>query len=549
MIMVDDKSNSNDTDNTNTSEQKSSPKTTAAQSKTTAKARKPQTIELSAKSAETVETAKDKPEADNDEKAKTEAQKAASNPKAKNEIKQAVADDLSSKKEEAKTQKPEKQKRGGIGFIAACLMFFIGLPLGVGAGYYAINSNLLAGFGFEANQDVKALDERTIVFAAKVKELEAKLQNIEGQVNDQSSVDKLNIAVDALQDKVISHAKIIEGEGLNSALLSPIENRLSTLSKNYESLQQTLTTAQATSAAASGSGDSQPVEQAVRAAKAMNERILRLEEQLNAFNQTAASVQSEDARIRAQFEQLSAQMQLTLSETAKRNEELKLALSDVESNIARSKEVREATFTEVNKKIIASVDEITNLKKRIATVGTDLIAMQEAISAPGSEQSVAQVLSIQYLTDALSKGDDITNATKLAKQAGLNPVQVDQLSSLVQQGVPTLENLISSFGLVEKQLLADIARQEDSFTDRLLGSAQSALNIRRTGMPQGDEPQAIVTRMRTLVDGGEIAPALDEANMLPQASKERLAGWQEIAQRYILTQTILTQLQGDVANK
>ena len=61
------------------------------------------------------------------------------------------------------------------------------------------------------------------------------------------------------------------------------------------------------------------------------------------------------------------------------------------------------------------------------------------------------------------------------------------------------------------------APQEDQgITSRLMSSALSVVKVRRTGDAQGDDPEAIVSRMENALQSGNLAAAATEWDALPQ---------------------------------
>jgi hypothetical protein len=88
--------------------------------------------------------------------------------------------------------------------------------------------------------------------------------------------------------------------------------------------------------------------------------------------------------------------------------------------------------------------------------------------------------------------------------------------------VPSRANLVADFPKVADTILA-ASRSDDpnqSFTDRLMSSAFSAIQVRPVGEVEGEGPDAIVARMELRLTNGDLAAAAAEWDKLPDASKK-----------------------------
>ncbi len=123
---------------------------------------------------------------------------------------------------------------------------------------------------------------------------------------------------------------------------------------------------------------------------------------------------------------------------------------------------------------------------------------------------------------ALESGASFTDA--LAEvEANSDAAVPEALAQTAADGVPTLAALSESYPIAAREALAAV-RSEDtgggvsSFLTRQLG-------VRSVTPREGDDPDAVLSRVGAAVDEGRIADALAIADALPEGAKAPLADW------------------------
>jgi hypothetical protein len=127
---------------------------------------------------------------------------------------------------------------------------------------------------------------------------------------------------------------------------------------------------------------------------------------------------------------------------------------------------------------------------------------------------------------ALESGAGFAPAIETLKQSGAVEVPA-VLAEVAETGLPTLSDLTSSFPDAARSALAAARSSADPETESGgLGSLFARqLGVRSVVPREGNDPDAILSRMEAAVKDGNISGALAEMEALPDAAKAPLADW------------------------
>lgn len=216
----------------------------------------------------------------------------------------------------------------------------------------------------------------------------------------------------------------------------------------------------------------------------------------------------------------------------------KVDLSPVETRIATLEE-RVAKVPEANGLSADADARITALSEQVkaaeaagATLKTEsetaraalemrIEAIEKKLDQPRDDIEVAIAIASAGLKAAIDRGGPFT--AELSTLEGINPEDpaVKELKTFAATGVPSRATLVAEFPKVADAILT-ASRSDDpnqSFTDRLMSSALSAIQVRPVGEVEGDGADAIVARMEARITNGDLAAAAAEWEKLPQAAK------------------------------
>lgn len=194
----------------------------------------------------------------------------------------------------------------------------------------------------------------------------------------------------------------------------------------------------------------------------------------------------------------------------------------------------------------AALDGQNIALERMAPVGDELNAMRAALDSQKGEL-VAMIAEAQAnkleaektakdtlaragvtrILVALESGAPFADA--LAEVEANTDIEIPEaLAQSAAEGVPTLASISEGYPEAARAVLAAV-RSEDtgggvtSFFTRQLG-------VRSVAPREGDDPDAILSRVGAAVSEGRIADALSQADALPEGAKSPLADWMAQAQ-------------------
>lgn len=217
----------------------------------------------------------------------------------------------------------------------------------------------------------------------------------------------------------------------------------------------------------------------------------------------------------------------------------KIDLSPVETKIAALEEKvakvpeanglsadADARITALSEQVKAAESAGTTLKSETETARAALEmrieAIEKKLDQPRDDVEVAIAIASAGLKAAIDRGGPFT--AELSTLEGINPEDpaVKELKTFAATGVPSRATLLAEFPKVADTILA-ASRSDDpnqGFTDRLMSSALSAIQVRPVGEVEGEGPEAIVARMETRITNGDLAAAAAEWDKLPDTAKK-----------------------------
>ncbi|CCF21229.1 conserved protein of unknown function [Pseudorhizobium banfieldiae] len=144
------------------------------------------------------------------------------------------------------------------------------------------------------------------------------------------------------------------------------------------------------------------------------------------------------------------------------------------------------------------------------------------LNEPGAEEAAARAIAAAALKAAVDRGGAFAGELDTFAAVTPDPQVADQLRSYAEDGVPTHAQLVERFASAREAILDAVSAPQEGqgITSRLMSSALSVVKVRRTGDTQGDNPEAIVSRMENALQSGDLSAAATEWNALPQEAKD-----------------------------
>ena len=174
-----------------------------------------------------------------------------------------------------------------------------------------------------------------------------------------------------------------------------------------------------------------------------------------------------------------------------------------------------------------------------------VVALEGKLAAGAGDNTIAaRAIAIVALRRAVDEGVPFTTDLDLAAALGLPADDVAALKPFAEKGVPTKAALTAQFGDVGDAIV-NATRQANpnaGLLDRLMAAIGSLVTVRPAGPVQGNDPAAIVSRMRAAIEAGDLATALGERDGLPDTGKTASAAWAAEAQSRVTVDALIVKI-------
>lgn len=173
---------------------------------------------------------------------------------------------------------------------------------------------------------------------------------------------------------------------------------------------------------------------------------------------------------------------------------------------------------------------------------TRLASIETSLSAPREDIKVARALTAANLKAAIDRGGSfMAELEAFASVDGDSPA-IDQLRTFAASGVPSRAELQNEFPKVANTIInaASGSGTDSGWVDRLMNSASSIVSVRPVGDVAGDSVEAIVARMETKLNNGDLQGAVDEWKTLPETARTASSAYEKDLTARILVEKIVS---------
>ena len=408
------------------------------------------------------------------------------------------------------TSKPEQNKKasasdnsggygkmfaGVLGGIIALSGAFLLQQSGIMSTSKADNSELstkiaqideeLKGFG----EKLEASTQPGVNSLPDVKSLIARIAELEAQ-------QKTSIAEFASQSKAVE-AAVTKAESLQQSISSGAAGKnaaLATLDERVKSLE--------TSAAdATGTASSE-----------LETQLDAVKKQISELSESVTSISTADnSQTTAQVKEAAAKF----ADLSAKITEISKSASDGQADTAGKISLMEN-----------SLGTVTN---NLGALGARLEKVESIAAAPRKdEQRVARALAVVGLKSAIDGGGNFESALALVESLGTDTQATDPLKPFAATGVPTLSALESTFSSLTDEIVKSATPAENVGTmDKFFSNIRSLVTIKTTGVVEGNDPQAVVSRIKHGLENSDLEAVINEWGSLPDAAKTASGDWNE----------------------
>ncbi|MCC6888019.1 MAG: hypothetical protein IT536_05725 [Hyphomicrobiales bacterium] len=170
---------------------------------------------------------------------------------------------------------------------------------------------------------------------------------------------------------------------------------------------------------------------------------------------------------------------------------------------------------------------VTALEDTIKSVTSELGT--HSVAAAGTDRALRLVVVATALEAAIDRGAPFTIELAAARIAASEPKRLATLEPFAASGVPAMRTLARELTALVPALAkaAGTTTGEGGLLDRLKANAERIVRIRPIEEAVSDEPAAIVRRIESRAERGDLAGAIAEIAKLPPQARELTKAWRE----------------------
>jgi hypothetical protein len=191
--------------------------------------------------------------------------------------------------------------------------------------------------------------------------------------------------------------------------------------------------------------------------------------------------------------------------------------------------------SEAASKVQVRHEDVDALASRIMALESavkGLAAVTAPLTSSGANDRAARLtIAAEALRAAVERGAPYQNELSALKALGVDAKKTEALEPFAGSGVPTAAALARELEALVPALqdAAEPRSGNTSFVERLKNSAQRLVRITPLSAPPGNDPQAVVDRIRLDAAHADIGAALADINALPDPAKPLAAAWNKKA--------------------
>ncbi len=177
-----------------------------------------------------------------------------------------------------------------------------------------------------------------------------------------------------------------------------------------------------------------------------------------------------------------------------------------------------------------------------AEVSKRLDDAEKKLSGPSQESAVARAIAAAALKAAIDRGGPFQPELDTFANVAPDDPAVADLKNFAQTGVPSRADLIRRVSDAATAIVATTQNDDpnQSWSNRLMSSAKSLVQVRPVGNVPGDSVDAIAARFEDKVRNGDLPGAVTEWNNLPEAAKSASAAFKQSLEARIRVEDLVS---------
>jgi len=221
------------------------------------------------------------------------------------------------------------------------------------------------------------------------------------------------------------------------------------------------------------------------------------------------------AALNRRYDELAANLRATQS----RAEAAEKAAADLRNNVQDMSKTAAAG---------ASSADLASLQQRLAALEEQSkMARAELAKATESDKSARLALSAAAVRDAVLRGAPFAEDLAQAKSLGADEKTLAPLWPFAASGVPNAKTLAKELTDLLPKMKKAVGTPASSggFLERLQANAENLVRVRPADAPAGNDASAVLARIEQSAVQEDIAAALANIGMLPEAARQVAANW------------------------
>ena len=255
------------------------------------------------------------------------------------------------------------------------------------------------------------------------------------------------------------------------------------------------------------------------------------------LTQLEARLTDGDAALSEVLASLGADLAGQIAEISARLTDMDARLSDVERLPTAEGEFTEGAVAAYEREVAALREEISAQQARMQALADDAAAQLQAVQdetaaaqadAEAAAREAAIRAAVARIETALGEGAPFGDALAELEAVGVAPDPA--LTAGASEGVPTLATLQEGFPDAARAALSAVRDAGEAGEGAgIRGFLRNQLNVRSVAPREGEEPDAVLSRVQAAVTEGRLADALGELGALPDSAAAPLSVWAETA--------------------
>lgn len=256
------------------------------------------------------------------------------------------------------------------------------------------------------------------------------------------------------------------------------------------------------------------------ALEAERARVDDLVEQIGALG-TAPAAEVDLSSVTGEIEALSARIEALAADMSATT----ARLEEVEGSVLAPAAAPEINFDAEMDEIRAELEAAAAAARAEVEAAQTRAAEVEAEAARAAEAAM-QRAALAEVSAALESGSPFSDALSRIPDAP------EALVSVATQGVPTLSALRADFPDAARAALRQVQSVpgDAPATERLTAFLRQQTNARSLSPREGDDPDAVLSRVEAALNSGDLSVALDELAALPEGAQSAMGAWIERAE-------------------